>query len=154
VLTRKPCAACVRGVDRRTFLSVATSAAVLAVLEGCATAPDGVFSGSYGGPFTVTLANFSTLATVGSVARVDDGTGAPTALYRSGSSSFVALSMVCPHAGFAPIDITSGGFHCPLHGSSFSKSGALLGGPAVTGLTSFASTYDASGGTVTIDRPT
>jgi nitrite reductase/ring-hydroxylating ferredoxin subunit len=154
VFTRQTCNACAPGIDRRTFLSVATVAAVLAVLEGCATAPDGVFSGAYGGPFTVTLASFSALAAVGGVARVDDGTGAPTALYRSGSASFVALSMVCPHAGFAPIDITAGGFHCPLHGSSFSKSGALLGGPAVTGLTSFAATYDASGGTVTIDRPT
>lgn len=154
MFTPKNCATCARGVDRRTFLSVATTVAVLAVLEGCATAPDGVFTGSYGGPFTVTLASFTQLATVGGVARVDDGTGAPTALYRSGAASFVALSMVCPHAGFAPIDITVDGFRCPLHGSTFSNSGALLGGPAATGLTSYAATYDASGGTVTIDRPT
>lgn len=150
---RRACTACATGVDRRTFLSVAAAAAVLAVLDGCMTSPSGMFTGSFGGPFTVTIANFSALATVGGVARVDSGTGAPTALYRSGASTFIALSMICPHAGFSPIDITSGGFHCPAHGSSFSRSGALLGGPAPTGLASFAATYDATAGTVTINRP-
>jgi cytochrome b6-f complex iron-sulfur subunit len=147
------CLRCAQGVDRRTFLSIAAAAAVLAVLDGCTTAPGGMFSGSYGGPFTVTVANFSALATVGGVARVDSGTGAPTALYRSDVSTFMALSMICPHAGFAPIDITSSGFHCPAHGSTFTKSGALLGGPSPTGLVTFAVTYDQSAGTVTISRP-
>jgi cytochrome b6-f complex iron-sulfur subunit len=147
------CAACARGVHRRTFLSVVAAAAVLAVLDGCTTSPGGMFTGAFGGPFTVTLANFSALAAAGGVARVDGGTGAPTALYRSGASTFIALSMICPHAGFAPIDITSGGFQCPAHGSSFSRSGALVGGPAPTGLTSFATTYDATAGTVLINRP-
>ena len=151
----QPCRSCAQLVDRRTFLSVTATAAVLAALEGCSglTSPGGSFSGSYGGPFTVTLATFSALASVGGVARVDAGSGAPTALYRSGPSSFIALSMVCPHAGFSPIDITSGGFYCPAHGSSFSKSGALQGGPAPTGLMSFSTTYNASAGTVTINRP-
>lgn len=147
-----PCAACSHGVDRRTFLSAAAAAAVLAVLEGC-TSPSGMFTGAFGGPFTVTVANFSALANVGGVARVDPGTGAPTALYRSDTATFVALSMICPHAGFAPIDITSTGFHCPAHGSTFAKSGALVNGPAPTGLATFATTFDATAGTVAIDRP-
>lgn len=149
-----PCRGCAAGLDRRAFLSAAALAAVLAVLDGCSglTSPTG-FSGSYGGPFTVTLANFSALSAVGGVARVDGGTGAPTALYRSASSTFVALSMVCPHAGYSPIDITSTGFYCPAHGSSFSKSGARTGGPSPSGLASFATTYDAVAGTVTVSRP-
>lgn len=148
------CSRCARGVDRRTFLSVAATAAVLAVLDGCTTAPGGMFSGSYGGPFTVTIATFSALASVGGVARVDGGTGAPTALYHSDASTFIALSMICPHAGFAPIDITSSGFHCPAHGSTFAKSGALLGGPSPTGLANFPVSYDQAAGTVTVSRPT
>ena len=97
----KPCSGCQRGLDRRTFLSAAAMAAVVAALDACSnlTSPGGTFNGAYGGPFTVTVANFSTLATVGGVARVDGGSGAPTALYRSSASSFVALAMVCPHAG-------------------------------------------------------
>ncbi len=147
------CGVCANRVDRRMFLSAAAAAAVLAVLEACTTSPSGMFTGSYGGPFTVTVANFSALATVGGVARVDPGTGAPTALYRSDASTFIALSMICPHAGFAPIDITSTGFHCPAHGSTFAASGALIGGPAPTGLASFGATYDATAGTVAINRP-
>ncbi|MGH7656360.1 MAG: ubiquinol-cytochrome c reductase iron-sulfur subunit [Gemmatimonadaceae bacterium] len=148
-----PCAGCKHGVDRRTFISAAAAAAVLAVLDGCTTAPGGMFSGAFGGPFTVTVANFSALANVGGVARVDGGTGAPTALYRSDTTTFVALSMICPHAGFAPIDITSTGFHCPAHGSAFAKSGALVNGPAPTGLAMFTATFDSTAGTVTIARP-
>jgi Rieske Fe-S protein len=128
-------------------------AAVLAILDGCTplTGPGG-FGGSYGGPFTVTLANFAALATVGGVARVDGGSGAPTALYRSGASTFVALSMVCPHAGYSPINITSSGFYCPGHGSTFTKSGAVNGGPS-NSLNAFQATYNATSGTVTIARP-
>lgn len=148
----RECVTCSRRVDRRAFLSATALAAVLAVLDSC-TGSGGAFTGPFGGPFTVTLANFSALASVGGVARVDPGTGAPTALYRSDASTFIALSMVCPHAGFAPIDITSSGFHCPAHGSSFSKSGALVNGPAPTGLASYTTTYDATAGTVAINRP-
>jgi cytochrome b6-f complex iron-sulfur subunit len=151
----KACPGCKHGVDRRTFLSVAATAAVLAALDACSglTSPGGSFNGSYGGPLTVTLANFSTLATVGGVARVDGGSGAPTALYRNSASSFIAVALVCPHAGFAPVEITSSGFFCPAHGSSFSKSGALQSGPAPTGLLAFAATYNSSAGTVAISRP-
>ncbi len=149
----RACVSCAHRVDRRTFLSAATAAAVLAVLDGCTNSLTGAFKGAFGGPFTVTLANFSALATVGGVARVDSGTGAPTALYRADASTFVALSMICPHEQFAPIDITVNGFHCPAHGSTFAASGALEGGPASTGLASFPSTYDAVAGTITINRP-
>jgi cytochrome b6-f complex iron-sulfur subunit len=130
-------------------------AAILAALDGCSglTSPGGTFSGSYGGPFTVTLADFSVLATIGGVARVDGGTGAPTALYRSTATAFIALSMVCPHQGFSPIDITSTGFYCPGHGSQFSKGGAVLSGPAASNLTTFPATYSSAAGTVAIDRP-
>jgi cytochrome b6-f complex iron-sulfur subunit len=150
-----PCRACARNLDRRTFLSAAAMAAVLAALDGCSglTAPGGDFSGAYGGPFTVTLADFSALGAVGGVGRVDGGIGAPTALYRSAATSFIALSMVCPHQGFAPIDITSSGFSCPAHGSQFSKAGAVLSGPAPSNLATYTTTYDATAGTVTVNRP-
>ncbi|MFI5245391.1 MAG: ubiquinol-cytochrome c reductase iron-sulfur subunit, partial [Gemmatimonadales bacterium] len=67
--------------------------------------------------------------------------------------TFVALAMVCTHTGFYPIDIVSSGFYCPVHGSSFSKTGGVTGGPAPSGLASFATSYDATAGTVTVNRP-
>lgn len=150
-----PCTGCRRGVDRRTFLSATVLAAVAVALDACTNplVDGGAFNGSYGGPITVTLANFSALSSVGGVARVDNGSGAPTALYRSGSTSFVALALVCTHAGYYPLDITANGFYCPLHGSSFAKSGGVTSGVAPASLQTFATTYSATSGTVTITRP-
>jgi len=65
----------------------------------------------------------------------------------------VALALVCTHAGYYPLEITANGFFCPLHGSSFSKSGGVTGGIAPTSLRRFATTYNGSAGTVTINRP-
>ncbi|MFI5312185.1 MAG: ubiquinol-cytochrome c reductase iron-sulfur subunit [Gemmatimonadales bacterium] len=142
-------------MSRRSFVSAATLAAVAAVLDGCSTlaGPGGSFSGSYGGPLTVTLSSFGALASVGGVARVDGGNGAPTALYRSGSSSFIALAMICTHQGYYPIDITSSGFYCPLHGTSYNRAGGPTGGFAQSNLQTFATSYNATAGTVTISRP-
>jgi len=154
--TLSACSSCRGGIDRRTFLSAAVLAAVAAALDGCAAPLDagGQFNGAYGGPLTVTISHFSALSSVGGVARVDNGSGAPTALYRSGNASFVAVALVCTHAGYYPLDITSSGFYCPAHGSSFAKSGGVTGGVAPTALQGFTTTYDASAGTVTINRPT
>ena len=154
--TPKACPGCTRGLDRRAFLSAATMAAVVAALDACTglTGPGGGWTGSYGGPFTVTLANFSGLATVGGVARVDGGSGAPTALYRNSSTSFVAVALVCPHAGYYPVEVISTGFYCPAHGSSFSKTGGVQSGPSPSGLATFSTTYNASAGTVLVNRPT
>jgi Rieske Fe-S protein len=149
------CVACGHGINRRAFLTAAAMAAVVAALDSCGvTGSGGLFSGSYGGPFTAKVADFSGLGTVGGVARVDGGSGAPTALYRSGALTFIALSMVCPHQGFAPLQITSSGYHCPNHGANFNETGAWIGGQATSALQLFATTYDASAATVTIARPT
>lgn len=154
--TPKACPGCTRGLDRRAFLSAATLAAVAVALDACTglTGPGGGWNGSYGGPITVTLANFSALTTVGGVARVDGGSGAPTALYRSSSTSFVAVALVCPHAGYYPVEVISTGFYCPAHGSWFSKTGGVQSGPSPSGLTTFSATYDAAAGTVLVSRPT
>jgi cytochrome b6-f complex iron-sulfur subunit len=141
------------GVNRRAFLGAATLAALGALVEACSNPTGNFFNGSYGGPFTVTLASYPALATTGGVARVDGGNGAPTALVRTGTGSFTALSLVCPHQGFAPIDITGSGFYCPNHGSSFARTGAYNGGPAFGNLPSYATSYNATAGTVTVSRP-
>ena len=148
----RACAACAGagGLDRRTFLSAATLATVAAVLQSCGI-PTEPASGA-GGTFTVRVADFSALAVTGGVARVDNGGGSPTALVRTGASSFTALSMVCTHQG-TTIDITSAGFTCPNHGARFGKDGVWQGGQVTTNLVSFTARFDASAGTVTIVRP-
>jgi len=148
---RATCGSC--GVTRRHFLAASTLAAVIAVLDSCTNAlgVDG-FNGAYGGPISVMLSSFPVLANVNGVARVDGGSGAPTVLVRTGSSTFSAFSMVCPHQG-STIGITSTGFTCPNHGARFNTAGAWVGGQPTGNLRSYATSFDATAGTVTVSRP-
>lgn len=146
------CTAC--AVSRRSFLGATTLAAVVAVLDGCTTSSltgPGAATGS-GGALTVSVANYPALATVGGIARVDGGHGSPTALVRTATDAFVALSMVCTHQG-ATINITGSGFTCPNHGATFSRTGSWVGGQPTTALYQFPTSYDPQLGTVLITRP-
>lgn len=143
------CASC--AVSRRTFLSAATLAAVAAALEACSdvTGPGGGSVG--GGPFTVKLSDFPVLANVGGVARVNTS-GSPTALVRTGSTTFVAVSMICTHQG-STVNISNGAYVCPNHGARYSATGTWTGGQVTSSLPTFGATFDANAGTVTIARP-
>jgi cytochrome b6-f complex iron-sulfur subunit len=141
------------GVDRRTFLSAATVAALSALLEACSTGNGATFfTGPSGGALVVKLSDYPALATIGGLARVDNGVGAPTALARTGASTFVGVTMICTHQG-ATIDVINGAsFRCPNHGALFSATGGWLGGQPTTSLATYAATFDGTN-TVTIARP-
>ena len=140
-------------VDRRTFLSAATLAAAAALLQACSGSSGATFfTGPAGGSLVVKLSDFAALATVGGLARVDNGVGAPTALTRTGTSTFVGITMVCTHQG-ATIDVINGAsFRCPNHGALFSSTGAWQGGQPTSSLATYAATFDGTN-TVTIARP-
>jgi cytochrome b6-f complex iron-sulfur subunit len=155
----RPLAACahcshgeVAGLDRRTFLSAATLMAVSALLDACGGSK-GVdfFTGPSGGALVVKLSDFPALASVGGLARVDNGSGAPTALVRTAASSFLGVTMVCTHQG-ATIDVTGTSFRCPNHGALFSSTGVWQGGQPTTSLATYTATFDGVN-TVTIARP-
>jgi nitrite reductase/ring-hydroxylating ferredoxin subunit len=143
----------VAGPTRREFLAQSTLAAIALVLTACG---DGEIGGVAGPPpvvddaFTIRLADFPALAQVGGIARVDGGRGTPIALSRLGPSTFAALAMVCTHAGYEPILITSGAFRCPNHGARFAADGSWTGGQSAADLFSFPTAYDAAAGTVRI----
>jgi Rieske Fe-S protein len=140
------------GVDRRTFLSTATLAAVAALLQACGGAlGTDFFTGPSGGPLTVKLTDFAALSATGGIARVDNGNGAPIALVRTGASTFLGVTMVCTHQG-ATIGINGSGFRCPNHGAMFSSTGAWQGGQPTSSLRTFTATFDGVN-TVTIARP-
>ncbi len=100
----------------------------------------------------VTLATVPALAVVGGIARVDGNSSSPIALVRSSETTYVALSMRCPHQG-ATVSIQSGGFTCPRHGARFSAVGTWLGGERTTSLRVLTSAFDAAAGSVTITIP-
>lgn len=141
------------GLSRREFVGRSTLAAVAAMLaSACGGTIDGVtnpFDPAGGGaPLTINLGDYPALASVGGIAKVSTG-GAPVAVVRQGTATFVAFSMSCPHAG-TTVNISGSGFVCPNHGARFNAAGQWTGGQRTSGLTSVPVTYDAAAGTLTL----
>lgn len=144
------------GPSRREFLQHSLLGAVAAALTaGCG---DGQIGGA--GPTAPTVidqqigirvADYPALGAVGGIAIVDASAANPIAVARTGPSSFVALSLICPHAGYKPLTVTSGtGFRCPNHGATFDHTGKWTGGQRTRNLQSYPTTYTAASGMLTI----
>jgi len=111
-----------------------------------ATASITVTAGTATGGLVVNPSQFPALANVGGIARVDNNQAGtlPVAVVRTGTSTWVAFSMVCPHQG-TTINIVSSGFLCPNHGAQFSSAGANTGGQQTSSLTSLPVTVQTDG---------
>ena len=139
-------------LGRREFLGAAAVTALALLEAACAPGGDLGFGPALsGGPFVVTLSQYTALAAVGGVARVDGGNGSPVALVRTGTSTFTALSLICTHQG-STVGLVSNGFLCPNHGARYSTTGQWQGGQPTTNLHTIPVTYDAAAGKVTINR--
>jgi len=153
-------------VSRRRFIQTVSAGVLsagfvawLAGLESCNNAATNPGTApSTGQKVTLTLANESTLQSVGGFVRRTFGGnngGHPVLVVRTGSSgsgAFRTMSTVCTHAGCL-IDNPSGGqCLCECHGSVFGATAgnfsSNLGGPAPGPLQTFATTFD--GTTITI----
>lgn len=151
------CTGCTRHDPRRrdfvTSMLLATVGSYFATACG-----DGVIGGPLGPgnatlpePLVVNIGDFPELATVGGTARVDPNTPSrPIAVTRTAAFSFVALSMICPHQRFKPIQIVSFGFQCPNHGAQFDEVGNWVGGQNTRDLVSYDAVYDPGTDTLTI----
>ena len=143
-------AAANEGIGRRTFLVQSGILAAIAALSACgglggvdATAPNVPTNSS------ININNYPTLANVGGVAMVTLGS-APVAIVRSSSSSFLALSRVCPHQG-GIVQLANNDFVCPVHGATYNLSGQWIGGQRASSLHQYATSFDPTTGTLTIN---
>jgi len=134
------------GLDRRTFLSRAVMSAAMLALAACG-ASDGA-TAPFSGSASINVADYPSLATVGGVALVTLN-GSPLALVRASQTTIVALSRVCPHQG-ATVNTSTGGFTCPRHGARFGPTGQWLGGQQTSSMRSYATTFNATTGALTI----
>src|SRR5689334_15187078 len=138
------------GIGRRTFLVQSGILAAVAALSACgglgggdATSPNVPANSS------INVNNYPALANVGGVAMVTLGS-APLAIVRSSTSSFLALSRVCPHQG-GIVQLFNNDFVCPVHGATYSLSGQWIGGQRASSLHQYATSYDPTTGTLTIN---
>lgn len=138
--------ACGEQLDRRGFLGKAALAAVGIALAACAagdaTGPE--LSGSS----SIKVSDYPTLANVNGVA-VFTLDRAPLAVVRTGATTFLALSRVCPHQG-GIIGASSSGFMCPVHGARFNLTGQWVGGQPTSSMRTYPTAYDANTDTLTI----
>ncbi len=134
-------------VDRRSFLVQGAVSAALLALAACsldATAPN---FGKSIGP-SINVADYPELASTGGVLLAGLN-GRPVAIVRTGDTSFLALSRICPHQG-GTIGTYGSGFACPVHGARFDQSGHWTGGQPTTNMRTFSTSYDVSTDTLTI----
>jgi nitrite reductase/ring-hydroxylating ferredoxin subunit len=132
-------------IGRRTFLSESVLAAAALALTAC-------MSDISGPPTSVSsslkIANYPALAVVNGIATVNLS-GAKLAIVRTGASSFIALSLICPHQG-GSISTNGTGFLCSRHGARFNGTGTWIGGERTSSMRSYPATYDAATDTLTI----
>jgi cytochrome b6-f complex iron-sulfur subunit len=137
------------GIGRRTFLVQSGILAAIAALNACGLSSGGdVTAPNVPSNTSISISNYPSLANVGGVAIVTIGS-APLAIVRTGASSFVALSRVCPHQG-GIVQLQSNEFICPQHGATFNLSGTWIGGQRTNSLHSYMTSYDSASGTLTI----
>jgi cytochrome b6-f complex iron-sulfur subunit len=137
-------------IGRRQFISASVLAAAAVALAACsASSSSNDFTGPTNVGLTLKLSDYATLASVGGVALVT-ASGSPIAVVRTGASTFVALSRICPHQG-STVNLVSNGFLCPNHGASFTLNGTWTGGQRTSNMRSYTTTYDSVAGTITIE---
>ena len=142
--------ACAECMNRREFLTTAATASAGLVAIACG---DGTVSGIPGetlqiptGPVAITVGDHPELATNDNFVRVMSS----IAVKRTGTASFVALSLVCTHEGCGVAITTNTQLDCPCHFSRFDGEGAVVRGPADRALGRFNTSYDPSTDVLTI----
>lgn len=123
-------------MDRKDFLNklgLSTAAAfAVSQLVGCSKAGSGMVGAAGSVDFTIDLSNssYSALNSNGGFIYMNG-----VIVARTTSGNYVALSQTCTHQGYTVQYVASQDlFYCPAHGSIFSDSGAVQGGPAPTNL--------------------
>ena len=136
-----------RDFARRSFQVVAGGALVGLVAQACG-GPNSTAGNDPGGSTSGVTLDLSTSAYAalqqpgGAVRLVANGT--KLIVYRVDTTTFVAVSAVCTHAGCELPVPASGVITCRCHGSKFDTSGKVLKGPATDDLRQVTATLSGS----------
>ena len=81
------------------------------------------------GQVRVQLSKYPALKKIGGAALIGTVGDAPAAVVRTGTSTYVALNLLCPHVGVT-VNRSGTGWKCPAHFSTFRADGGFVNGPA------------------------
>jgi len=122
-------------VTRRDFVSMATLSAVALALTACGGGGDGVTATDTTGPVnpgtgtrSVRLADFPTLAVVGSAVKVSNSPPVALARTAAGNAGIIAYSLSCTHQGTQVLIGSDFTIRCPNHGALYTAAGVWRGG--------------------------
>lgn len=136
-------------VDRRQFVHACVCGIAGWALTGCASLMTRRVT-PVDGRIALALARYPELSEAGgSLALLPDGSSEPVYVIAQDDGSFVALSPICTHLG-CTVEITGERLVCPCHGSTYSRAGAVLQGPAERPLARYPA-HLSSDGVLTID---
>jgi Rieske Fe-S protein len=150
-------------LDRREFLrktvkaagAVAVGSYTIVFLNSCSDSDSPTGPSNGGGDVKVTVdlsqAENASLNAVGGTLALGsnqlDNSG--LLLYRLDEQTVRAYSRNCPHQGCTTGSFSNGVSTCPCHGSQFNLSGAVIQGPAASGLRQYSTSIE--GDVVTIE---
>ena len=120
-------------ISRRGFICAGLATATGVVISGNTAEAAGAIKVLRDGRVEVNLSKFKALGKIGGAILVGNVKEIPTALVRTGKSSYQGLDLRCTHQQVTS-KLVSGSFKCPAHGSEFTKTGAVKIGPAKSGL--------------------
>lgn len=145
-------------LTRRQFMVRGATTAVVASAAGSMllSSAGSAVARKAAAPQTITLdttqATYAALANVNGSAKVAvSGQKRPVIVVRTSATDAVAFSSKCTHFG-CEVDLpdASGVVGCPCHGSKFSATGKVTGGPAHSDLKQFKATVSGAVITVTV----
>jgi Rieske Fe-S protein len=120
-------------MDRRALLSGVCALLALTGLGAFPTSASAEVRKISNGRLSVKLKSIPELSHVGGSVGIGNVRGKPVAITRTGSNSYVAFSLNCPHQG-VKVSKRESGWVCDAHGSEFEADGDLVLGPATTRL--------------------
>jgi Rieske Fe-S protein len=119
-------------IDRRALLAGVCGVIAATIAPLPASAANSVKK-LPGGRLSVQLNKIPELRIEGGSVRVGVVKGKQVAITRTGTKSYKAISLSCPHQGVT-VARTDTGWRCDAHGSEFEANGSLVLGPATTDL--------------------
>ena len=120
-------------ISRRGFICAALATTAGVAISSPSAEAAGAIKVLRDGRVEVNLSKFKALGKIGGAILVGNVKEIPTALVRTGKTSYQGLDLRCTHQGVTS-KLVSGSFKCPAHGSEFTKTGAVKIGPAQSGL--------------------
>jgi Rieske Fe-S protein len=120
-------------INRRALLTGACALLALTGLGAFPVSANAEIRKIGNGRVSVKLKSIPELSKVGGSVGIGNVKGKPVAITRTGTSSYIAFSLSCPHQG-VKLSWEENGWVCDAHGSEFEADGDLVLGPATTRL--------------------